>query len=99
MDPHPAAESLGLHVADHLRYGHVLGGCEHAVGDQNLPGSGIGTQPGGEIGDTADGGVVEAALEADPAEGREALGNPDSDREVMTVPAPARGELSSRRHE
>ena len=76
------------------RYGHVLDGCEHAVGDQYLPGAGVGTQSGGEIRDTADGGVVEAALEADPAEGREALGDADSQGEVVTVAAPSRGKLA-----
>ena len=67
---------------------------EHAVGDQYLPGPGIGAQPGGEIRDTADRGVVEAALEADPAEGRKALGDTDSQGEVMAVAEPAGGKLA-----
>ena len=89
-----AAESLGLHVANQFRHRHMLGACEHAVGDQHLPGAGVGTQPGGQIGDAADGGVVEPALEADPAEGRKALGDTDSQGEVMAVAEPAGGKLA-----
>ncbi len=74
--------------------GHVLDGREHAVGDQYLPGAGVGAQPRGEIGDAADRRVVEAALETDPAERREALGDPDSQREIVTFAPPPRGKLA-----
>ena len=77
---------------------HVLGGRQHAVGDQHLPGPGIGAQAGGEIRDAADGGVVEASFEPDPAEGREALGDTDSQRQVMPVAEPASPRVRARRH-
>ena len=68
----------------------MLDGRKHAVGHQYLPGSGVRTQAGREIRHAADGGVVEAALEADPAESRKALGDTDSDREVVSLTAPPR---------
>ncbi len=49
----------------------MLDGGEHAIADQYLPATGFCAQPGGAVGDAADGRVVEAALEADPAESRE----------------------------
>ena len=71
----------------------MLDGRKHAVGHQYLPGPGIRAQAGSEIRHAADGGVVEAALEADPAESRKALGDTDSDREVVSLTTPPLREL------
>ena len=60
---------------------------------QDLPRLGAGAEPGGEVGDTADRGVVETALEADPAERRVTLRDPDAEAEVVTEPI---GELALR---
>ena len=87
---------FGLHVADLFGDGHVLDGGENAVGDQHLPGPGVRAQPRGQIRDAADRGVVEAAFEADPAESREALGDPLPEGEVVAFAAPPNGQLVHR---
>ena len=96
VDAYRPAESLGLHVADLFGDGHVLDGGENAVGDQHLPGPGVRAQPRGEIRDAADGGVVEAAFEADPAERRVTLGDPLPESEVVAPPTPPDGQLAHR---
>jgi hypothetical protein len=47
----------------------------------------------GEVGDAADRGVVEASLEADPAEGRVPLGDAGGEGEVVAAAGPAGGEI------
>ena len=75
------------------------GGGEHAFGDEDLPRVGVSAQAGGEVGDTADRGVVVAPLETDPAQGRVALRDPDAEREVVTLAGPRlREALDPRAH-
>ena len=52
-------------------------------------GFGVSAQPGGEVGDAADRRVVEPTVEADPAQRRVALGDPDPESEVVPLPRPA----------
>ena len=67
----------------------------HPLGDQDLPRRGLRAQPGGQVGDGADGGVVEPALEADPAERGVALRDADAEAEVVAPPCPPVGELAA----
>src|SRR4029077_12612997 len=56
---------------------------------QDLAGLGLGTETGGEVCDRADGGIVEATLEADLAKRGVALGDADTKSQLMTVLAPS----------
>ena len=80
----PLSGSSPICVADR----HRLGGVEDPLGGQHLPRSGRVAQPGGEVGDAADRGVVEATLEPDPAQGGEALGDPDRRGQVVAAARP-----------
>ena len=51
-------------------------------------GSAVGAQPGGQVGDAPDRRVVVPALEADPAQGGVALGDPDAEGEVVALASP-----------
>ena len=57
------------------------------------PGAASRAEPAGEVRDGADGGVVEAPLEADRAERGVALRDPDAEVELVALPAPALGQL------
>ena len=52
------------------------------------PALGLAAEPGGEIDDGADGGVVEAVLEADAAERGVALRDADAEAELVAALAP-----------
>src|SRR5213592_3082717 len=66
-------EALEVELADRLGVDQRPGLGVDALADEDLAGGGLGAEAGGEVGHAADGAVVEAALEADGADGRVAL--------------------------
>jgi ABC-type sugar transport system ATPase subunit len=55
------------------------------LAEEHLSGGSPVAQPGRQVGDRAEGAVVVASLEADPAQRREALGDPDAQRQVVAL--------------
>ena len=80
---HRAVEALERQLADVLDLDVALELRDHPARDQDLAGLGLAAEPRGEVGDRADGAVVEPSLEADGADGGIALGDADA-------PGPAR---------
>ncbi len=85
---------LRLSFADRLHLHQVFHTSQEALGDEDLTRSRLPTEAGGEVGDRSDGAVVEAPLEADGADGRVALGDAQSDVEVVAALLPAYGQPS-----
>src|SRR5439155_1328459 len=83
-----ALESLERQLADRLGVDQVAGGGVDALTDENLPGGRLRAQAEGEIGDGPDGAVVQAALEADGADGRVALGDAEAGMQLVAALAP-----------
>src|SRR5262249_20766525 len=83
-------QALERERADLLALDEVLEGARHTRGDEDLAGLGLVAEPGGEIGDGADGAVVPTPLEADGPERGVALGDPHALRQLVAPLAPAR---------
>ena len=71
-------QALERELAKRLGLNEILDRAQDALAYQDLAGLGLGTEAGGEICHGADGGIVEAALEADLTECRIALGDADT---------------------
>src|SRR3954471_18421973 len=65
----------------------------HRAVDQDLAVGGFGTKAGRQVAHGADRGVVETALEADPAERRDAFRAPDAKAEPVAFPLPVPGQV------
>lgn len=79
-------EALDREVAYALRHHPILDRRIDGLADEYLAGLCLVAQPRGEVGDTADRGVIEAPLEADCAQRREALRNADAETEIIAAP-------------
>ena len=88
-----ASEPAQAELAERLRDHDLLGRRVHAPADEDLARPGGLAQALGEDRHAADGGVVRAVLEADPAERGVALGDADDRVQVVALPAPALGQL------
>ena len=66
----------------------------HSLADQDLARGGLGAEPGREVRDAADGRVVGATLEADPAEGGVTLRDSDGEVEVVALATPPLRQLA-----
>jgi hypothetical protein len=82
------AETAQLETAEGFDGDQGLGVGEGLAIGEYLAGMGLAAQPGGQIGDGADGAVVEAVLEADRADGGEALGDADAEPQGEAAAAP-----------
>src|SRR5205814_7769867 len=75
-------------VADLLEAGHRLDRAGHALADQDLAVLGLVAEPGGNIADCADRGVVDPLGKADLAQRCKALGDADAEADLAAAPAP-----------
>ena len=87
-------EALEGQGPDRLEVDRILGGAGHARRDQDLARLGLAAQARRQVRDRADGAVVPAALEADGADGRVALGDADAEAEVVPALAPGGGKVA-----
>ena len=77
-------DPLQLELTHRLDLHGVLNGHQHPRTDEDLPGLRLVAEPRGDVGDRADGGIVEATLEADGAERRKSVRNADAEANVMS---------------
>src|SRR6478735_8972713 len=83
-----AAEPAQLPGASVLTHGEGAGSGENPLRNEDLPRPCHVAEPGSQVGDAADRRVVVPAVEADSAEGRIALGDPDPQGEVVPLARP-----------
>ena len=81
-------DPLQRELADRLDRHGVLDLHQHSWTDEDLSGLRLITQPRRDVGHRADGGIVEASLEADGSERGEAVRNPDAEANVVPQPTP-----------
>src|SRR5206468_12008661 len=72
----------------------ILEGPRDARRHEDLSALRLAAEPRGQVGDRADGAVVPAPLEADGADRRVSLGDPDAQGQVVTPLAPSGGEIA-----
>ena len=97
-------DPLQLELAHWLDLHGVLDLHQHSRTDEDLPRLGFVAKPRGDVGNGADGGVVEAALKADGAERSEAVRDADAEANVVPQATPRFGQGSDgvthfKRHE
>src|SRR5687767_4878151 len=96
---HGADESLERQLAEGLRLDVRFDGHVHTLSDENLARLGLAAQPGREVGHCAYRAVVEASLEADPAQRGIAQCDPHGEAQVISPLAPGPSQLDcSRAH-
>ena len=81
-------DPLQLELADWLDLHSVLDFRQHPRTNEDLSWLGFIAKPRGNIGYRADSGIVEATLEADGAEGGEAVRYPNAEANVVPSPTP-----------
>src|SRR5262249_38971107 len=83
-----------------VRFDHALHGSGHPSRDEDLPGSGLATEPCRQVRDGPDRAVIEPALEieapveADGSDGGVALGDARAERQLPAARAPARSQVA-----
>src|SRR5262249_53941357 len=87
-------DPLQLELADRLDCDGVLDLRQHARTNEYLSGLGLIAQPRGDVGDSANGGIVEPPLEANSAERREAVRYANPKANLMSPPTPRLGQRS-----
>src|SRR6266498_235298 len=87
-------QALERQRADFLALDEVLECCRDARGDEYLPALGLAAEPRGQVGDRPDSAVVPTPFEADRADRRVALRDPDAQGEVVTPLAPSRAQVA-----
>src|SRR5262249_14208706 len=90
---HRPREALQRQAAQLLDFYQCLDRAEHALLDQDLARLGLAAEAGGHVGHGADRAVVHAALEADRADRRVALGDADAEVELVAALAPLHQKL------
>src|SRR6185503_2507409 len=85
-------KALERHLADRLDDERLAERGAHPLIDQDLPGIRLAAKPRGEVDDTADRRIIEAALEAECAERRVAARDADAQIEVVAVVEPLRAQ-------
>src|SRR2546422_1289008 len=91
---HRFEESLQVELPDGFDLDQILGRREQPLRDQDLTGPGLTAEARGEIRYGADGSVVQASFEADGADRRVALRDPDAEVEIVAALAPPHAELA-----
>src|SRR4029077_4458483 len=86
-------EARQRQVADESAHDEILGRRVHALGDEDLPGRRFVAKARGQVGNAPDGGVIEAAGKADPAERGVALGDAHPESQLIPPPLPAVGQF------
>src|SRR5207253_7490088 len=86
-------ESLQVELPDGFDLDQILGRREQPLRDQDLAGPGLTAEARGEIRHGADGSIVPASFEADGANRRVALRDPDAEVEVVAALAPSDAQL------
>ena len=81
-------DPLQLELADWLDLHGVLDLRQHTRTNEDLPRLGFIAEARGNVGYRPDGGIVEAALEADRAERSEAVRNPDAETNLVPEATP-----------
>ena len=92
-------DPLQLELTDRLGRHRILDFHQHARTDEDLTRLGFVAKTRGDVGYRADGGIVEAPLEADGAERSEAVCNADAEANVVPEPTPPIGKFKFREAE
>src|ERR1700735_2230432 len=87
-------DPLQLELADWLDLHGVLDLSQDTRTNEDLPRLGFIAEARGHVRYRPDGGIVEAALEADSAQRSEAMCNPDAETNVVSPPTPRLGQRS-----
>src|SRR5262245_34250136 len=91
---HRLGEALQRELLERLSLDQRLDRAISTLGNEDLAALGLVAQPGGQVGDRSDRGIVEAALETDPPQGGIAHGNADGEIEPVATPLPLRPQLT-----
>jgi hypothetical protein len=92
-------DRLQLELTDRLDLHGILDLHQHSRTDEDLPWLGLVAKPRGDVGDRANGGIVEAAFKADGAERGEAVRDADAEANLVPEPTPLIGKFKFREAE
>src|SRR6202000_3179398 len=93
---HGLPDAFDGELTHQLRLDDIFHRRAHARTDQDLSGQGLIAQARGNICDSADGRVVEPALETDGTERREAMLDADPETDIVSETAPLLGQNADR---
>ena len=92
-------DPLQLELTHRLDLHGILDLRQHPRTDQDLPRLGLIAKPRGDVGNGPDGGIIEAALEADGAKRSKAVRYADAEANVVPEPTPPIGKFKFREAE